>query len=548
MVGKAIVAYLLAKFAQGSFLLRNVEPSSRDLPDAAPEASTRMLRDSKRFLPTVDERNKSKYQDEVAHQQEVDPASGSLVDWKTNRQTLIFVHIPKNGGTAIEQAGQASGVWWPRKWLSFWHGLRMPDGSVCEKYHIPPQYLKELNDFDYDVFDVPGTFCVTRHPYDRAVSEYKYMLSASWGRSMSEMYNTGLYDKLPCTAEGLNHFLTKALQNALGGKRFQHDCHMLPQSDFVWGKDGKQWCRHILRAEDMESGFNALMKKFRYPVRLNEITRNSKGKINNSSGACQGLSTQDLSWSTRRLLDALYKPDFQLLNYSRPHKDFVFMRIPRNLGNLVESAAASERRAMWPGRDQSFTETRLQMPEGSWCYKIDAPPRHLYPEDAAAYQNKDVFCIARHPYERVISAYNMIAGMKNRATMLKYYNVPVADPASICSQSALNDFVQKAITSMQGGRTFTMDCHMAPQHLWIWDANGKQVCNHIVHAHTLPHSLESLMLTKGFIDVNVTFYLQSAAKPAAACRMNQTMLSPQTRKLVDTYYANDFARLGYAPW
>lgn len=485
----------------------------------------------------------------VSVRPEVASLSGSRVDWKTHRQRLTFVHIPKNGGTAIEQAGQAGGVWWPRKWLTFWHGLTMPDGSVCEKYHVPPQYLRALNDHDWGVFDDPGTFCVTRHPYDRAVSEYKYMLSVAWGRSMSQLYNTGLYDKPRCTVEGLNYFLTKALQNALGGKRFQHDCHMLPQSEFIWGRDGKQWCKHILRTENMESGFNALMEKYRYPMRLNTTTGStSHGKINNSSDACHGLSTQDLSMSTRRLLDALYKPDFQQLNYSQSHKDFVFMRIPRNFGNLLESAAATEQRATWPSRRKSFKEARVQMPESSWCDKIDAPLRHLEPEDSAFYQNKEIFCIARHPYERVVSAYNMVAGMKDRAQMLNYYNVPAGDASSVCSRPGLNNFVQNAIASMRGGRTFAMDCQMAPQHFWIWDANGEQVCNHIVHAGNLPDALDALLMAKGFIDVNITSYMKSGAKPKAACHMSQTELSPESRKLVDIFYAEDFARLGYTGW
>ena len=50
---------------------------------------------------------------------------GSLPDWKTHHLPLVFVHIPKNGGTAIEEAGERDGVWWPRKWPSFWKGLAM---------------------------------------------------------------------------------------------------------------------------------------------------------------------------------------------------------------------------------------------------------------------------------------------------------------------------------------------------------------------------------------------------------------------------------------
>lgn len=477
----------------------------------------------------------------------VGDVKGSRVDWKTHRQRLTFVHIPKNGGTAIEQAGQAGGVWWPRKWLTFWHGLTMPDGSVCEKYHVPPQYLKAFSEKDWVVFDDPGTFCVTRHPYERAVSEYKYMLSVAWGRSMSQMYNTGLYDKPKCTVEGLNNFLTKALQNALGGKRFQHDCHMLPQTEFIWGRDGKQWCRHILRTENMEAGFNALMEKYNYPVRLSSDKSSSKsGRINNSSEACPGLSTADLTLSTRRLLDALYKADFERLNYSKSQKDLVFMHIPRNMGSLVEAAATKEQRAVWPGRRKDFKDTRVQMPESSWCDKIHSPVRFLEPEDAAIFLNSDVFCIIRHPYERVVSVYNMVAGMKARKDMLSYYGISGDD---VCSPEGLNSFVQHALEVMMKGRPFAVDCQLTPQHVFIWDAEDRQVCTNIVRHVDMPHALDKMMVSKGFVDMNFSAYAQSAQrKQKAACSMMPGNLTPETRKMLDTYYHEDFAKLGFSAW
>eukprot|EP00927_Polykrikos_kofoidii_P072354 TRINITY_DN68482_c0_g1_i1.p1 TRINITY_DN68482_c0_g1~~TRINITY_DN68482_c0_g1_i1.p1 ORF type:complete len:555 (+),score=38.07 TRINITY_DN68482_c0_g1_i1:81-1667(+) len=231
---------------------------------------------------------------------------------------LMFIHIPKNAGTAIEEASARQKVWWPRKWLSFWRGVHMPDGSSCEKYHVPPQYLRVLGEpeGDISVFKKHGSFCVTRHPYDRAVSEYLYMLQRNWGAAMSTQYFTDLLEKPRCTPEGLNYFLQSALSKVLEGRKFLHDCHFLPQVEYIWGSDGYQWCNHVLRQEDLPYAFNELMASHGYLPRL------QIAKINNSTEACGNITVSSLSGRTKRLIDTIYRDDFAKLNYTKAKWQF----------------------------------------------------------------------------------------------------------------------------------------------------------------------------------------------------------------------------------
>eukprot|EP00928_Gymnodinium_smaydae_P018536 TRINITY_DN17057_c0_g1_i1.p1 TRINITY_DN17057_c0_g1~~TRINITY_DN17057_c0_g1_i1.p1 ORF type:complete len:944 (-),score=120.94 TRINITY_DN17057_c0_g1_i1:207-3038(-) len=224
---------------------------------------------------------------------------------------ITFLHIPKNAGTAIEEAGAKAKVWWPRKWLSMWHGIDMPDGSQCEKYHVPPHHLEFVGDTDYQVYEGNGTFCVTRDPYDRVVSEYLYMLSVAWGEGMSNQYGTELTAFPKCSASGLNHFLQTALMKVSAGKRYIHDCHFVPQVEFIWGPDGFRWCKHVLRTDSLPDSFNNLMASTGSPVRLD------LGKINNSTRACNNVSTEDLFPETKRLIDEVYHDDFIQLGYSK---------------------------------------------------------------------------------------------------------------------------------------------------------------------------------------------------------------------------------------
>eukprot|EP00928_Gymnodinium_smaydae_P061238 TRINITY_DN4536_c0_g1_i1.p1 TRINITY_DN4536_c0_g1~~TRINITY_DN4536_c0_g1_i1.p1 ORF type:complete len:580 (+),score=140.94 TRINITY_DN4536_c0_g1_i1:99-1838(+) len=228
----------------------------------------------------------------------------------------VFLHIPKNAGTAIERTSEAHGLSYPKRLAAFRKGVWMPDGSLCEKYHVPPQYLQALGEPAADVagFRTRNTYCVTRHPYERAVSEYLYQLSVKWGRQMSAQYRTGLFSLPRCTAESLNHFLQDALRKVAEGRKFLHDCHFVPQHEFIFGRDGTRWCKHVLRHSEFPQVFNDFMRTTGYAPRL------AAERPNNSTRACGNVSVADLSAETIRLLDDVYDQDFKLLNYTK-HAD-----------------------------------------------------------------------------------------------------------------------------------------------------------------------------------------------------------------------------------
>lgn len=468
---------------------------------------------------------------------------GNAVDWKTNQQTLIFIHIPKNSGTAIEQAGHAAGVWWPRKWLSFWHGVKMPDGSDCEKYHVPPQYLQAVGDNDHTVFD-SETFCVTRHPYDRAVSEYKYMLSVEWGRYMSAQYSTGLYDQPACTKEGLNHFLQQAMEQMHRGKRFLHDCHFVPQHEFIYGKDGKQWCKNVIRNQNLSTDFNHLMERFRYPVRLNP----NGEKINNSSG-CHGVSRKDLSEKTMRMLDSIYRDDFDLLHYARGHQAVALIHIPRTGGSSIR-AAAKQQHAGWSSNDDAF-EQRMQMPDSSWCDKRHVPVQFLEKSDARAFRDTENFCVVRHPYDRITSLYLSLAGMhkERRLKMLRSYRIDLAVWGHGCTASGLNLFVKQALSVAESGRPFALDCQLVPQNEYVSDAQGNTKCHTILPYKNMSAAFHALMESKGYPDLTLgSIHMKSTrARANRVCaNISARDLDAESRQAMDRYYADDFAQLDFS--
>lgn len=214
---------------------------------------------------------------------------------------MMFMHIPKNAGTAVEEAGLKHGIRWGRNHpeLSF---LRpMATGEFCMRYHVPPTYLTHRH-----LYEESETFCITRHPHDRAVSEYTYLLSKDWAKGY-----LFLHDKPACTAEGLNHFLQMTLRRVQLGWKFHLDCHMLPQSEWIWDNVGKKWCDNVMKLEELPGAFDNLMEKRGSPSRLSKEKENSSG-----NGACHGLAVKDLDDLSKEMIDNVYFEDFERLGYA----------------------------------------------------------------------------------------------------------------------------------------------------------------------------------------------------------------------------------------
>lgn len=243
-----------------------------------------------------------------------DSQDDTLLDSAAIEGRLAFVHIPKNGGSVIEDAGLAHGVRWGSNSYELQGRKLMPDGHICSSYHVPINVL-ETQGPDYANLPYEGkeVFCVVRNPVERAVSEYIYLLDMPWGKTFSTDQHTGLFRHPACSKEGLNTFVRTTLNLVRNGEPYIDDCHHLPQADFIWDSEGKQVCKHIFRMESLSSTFNEFMAAFGSGIRL------SDSHLNHSSNAkCPGLSGADLDSSSLELLRSIYVDDFRLLGYDSP--------------------------------------------------------------------------------------------------------------------------------------------------------------------------------------------------------------------------------------
>ena len=125
---------------------------------------------------------------------------------------IEFIHIPKTGGQAIEAWGLHHGLAWggcrlkaggpswpahPGKFGSYTRG--------CSSFHIPPvaweaAHASEGGGLPFAA-DAP-TFCVVRHPFSRAISEW------TWQARWTPYWRT-------CSADNLNEFIERVFVSGI---------------------------------------------------------------------------------------------------------------------------------------------------------------------------------------------------------------------------------------------------------------------------------------------------------------------------------------------
>lgn len=115
---------------------------------------------------------------------------------RSQARNILFIHIPKTGGTSIEE-------WLRQRYALSLHASQVDVAMRCPPQHFHADLLKYL--FQDGYFDY--SFAVVRNPYTRLLSEYNYRMShrrrrerifptpsfAAWLRRTFERYRKDSY-------------------------------------------------------------------------------------------------------------------------------------------------------------------------------------------------------------------------------------------------------------------------------------------------------------------------------------------------------------------
>ncbi len=127
--------------------------------------------------------------------------------FRANSRSLLFVHIPKTGGSSLVKALSDLCTTW------FSTGV-LPESMAVSPQHMPIDDLRAvLPDAPWDI-----AVAVVRNPYDRLESEYRYRTKAQRNR----------FGETPTFAVWVDRHLSRAAQDPT-----HLDNHLRPQVSFV---------------------------------------------------------------------------------------------------------------------------------------------------------------------------------------------------------------------------------------------------------------------------------------------------------------------------
>ena len=142
--------------------------------------------------------------------------------WIVNTSTA-FLHIPKNAGSAIEDAARREGIPWAR-WVDWAPFLcngspRTRRGCNTTRSHTPmcvfsvgqracPCFHTPIDTLENDgPYRGKHVFCVVREPHDRMVSQYTWLVQHPSRLARLPQNQRSASSALRYTARGLNEYL-----------------------------------------------------------------------------------------------------------------------------------------------------------------------------------------------------------------------------------------------------------------------------------------------------------------------------------------------------
>lgn len=193
--------------------------------------------------------------------------------------SILYVHIPKTGGSTIESLFKQSGF--SIEYLDTGGKNSLNNLTHCSPQHFHREILESI--FNIEKFDY--IFTTIRNPISRIKSEYLMM-------------NRG-------NKTDVNKWITDTL-STFNNNPFIYDNHIRPQSDFILGSGD------IFKLED---GFNLeWIENLEEKIPFN-LHKNISHDLNRKK--LDGITTSDvmLNTKTTELIMNFYKDDFNNFKY-----------------------------------------------------------------------------------------------------------------------------------------------------------------------------------------------------------------------------------------
>lgn len=225
--------------------------------------------------------------------------------WR-NKSKIIFVHIPKTGGTSVEVAINTHyykygyGVIFTDKnneinqirYENLKKVVKMRNLNITRKFAL--QHLKS-NEYKVtlgdDTYNEYFKFAICRNPYDRIISEFFWCEIPEIGDKHGQSFDDFLEYVQKCVLER-NYYET-----------IYHD-HLIPQHEFIYDEKNNLQINKLFKYENFDEVKNFLKKELNITNIPHWHKRSSDKEI-------------ELTNKQKQIIYKIYRNDFILLNYKK---------------------------------------------------------------------------------------------------------------------------------------------------------------------------------------------------------------------------------------
>ncbi|HTA46988.1 MAG TPA: sulfotransferase family 2 domain-containing protein [Bryobacteraceae bacterium] len=202
----------------------------------------------------------------------------------SHKLRCIFVHVPKTGGTSIED------VIWPAErteedlWMGFVsaHGNKYQTGGL--QHLLARQIRQEVGD---EIFGDYFKFAIVRNPWDRSVSQFCYT-----------RIRTDLHELIGMTAETS---FSEYLALIEGHEHVQWQ----PQFDFLYDADGSILVDFVGRFERLEQDARSIFSRLSLET----------GTLPHANASDRRPYREYFDASCKRRIERLYGQDIEAFGY-----------------------------------------------------------------------------------------------------------------------------------------------------------------------------------------------------------------------------------------
>ena len=244
---------------------------------------------------------------------------------------LTFLHIPKTGGTLIENlihfdynldVGRFDDTFIGRVGKVIGNEVQEFTRQVirCSRWHIP-SWRKSMITKDHVTDNwaqhwlSSKKFTVVRNPVTRLISEYNYIVGHQWGAHLRRFLKKGTVIKNVhdyCKPIIFNMIIKGILKHVFEMRRtYFMDCHFIPQIEYVVDETGAQISDYILRQENLTSEILTLFSNLNKTITRESIIKHGNNHLHIS---CQPTEEM-LDSESRAAINKHYEEDFRLLGY-----------------------------------------------------------------------------------------------------------------------------------------------------------------------------------------------------------------------------------------